>query len=447
MKIIIAGAGETGIHLAKMLSKEGQQITLLDENSIKLLQMKATLHIETVIGPTTSIHCLNEAGVDKADLFIAVTPYESENMTACLLAAKLGAGKTIARIDNSEYLGKDYKSMFAEMGISSLIYPEMLAAMEVINALKATWLREYMSFEKDIMILGGIKIRDHAPIIQKSFNSGYFGHSRYRIVAIKRNNETIIPKGSDMILKGDLVYFITSPENLDFVRKESGKEIYEVNNIMIMGGSRISERIAECIPDYMRVKLFEIDKDKAHKLGEKLNNVLVINGDGRDVELLKEEDIEEMNAFVALSDNSETNILACSVAKRFGIMKTIAEVENMEYIPMAESLDVGAILNKKLLTASTIYQFTINANVSNVKCLTNVEAVVVEFVAKEGSRFTQTNVKNLNLADNVNIGALIRNGKGIIVDGNTTIQANDHIIIFCMISAMPSLETFFQKEQ
>jgi trk system potassium uptake protein TrkA len=445
MKIIIAGAGETGTHLAKLLSREGQQITLLDENSLKLLQMNASLHVETVVGSTTSLHCQKEAGVENADLFIAVTPYESENMTACLLAAKLGAKKTIARIDNSEYLSQDYKSMFAEMGISSLIYPEMLAAIEVINALKATWLREYMSFEKDIMILGGIKIRDHAAIIHKPLNSGYFDHSRYRIVAIKRNNETIIPKGSDEILTSDLVYFITTPENLDFVRKESGKELYEVNNIMIMGGSRISERIAECIPDYMRVKLFEIDKEKAHRLGEKLNNVLVINGDGRDVELLKEEDIEEMNAFVALTDNSETNILACSVAKRFGIMKTIAEVENMEYIPMAESLDVGAVLNKKLLTASTIYQFTINANVSNVKCLTNVEAIAVEFVAKEGSRFTQTSVKNLNLPENVNIGGLVRNGEGIIVNGNITIQADDHVIIFCMISAMPSLEPFFQS--
>jgi len=443
MKIIIAGAGETGTHLAKMLSREGQQITLLDENNMKLLQMNAALHIETVVGPTTSLHCQKEAGVEKSDLFIAVTPYESENMTACLLAAKLGAKKTIARIDNSEYLSQDYKTMFAEMGISSLIYPEMLAAMEVINALKATWLREYMSFENDIMILGGIKIRDHATIIHKPLNSGYFDHSRYRIVAIKRNNETIIPKGSDEVLSSDLVYFITTPENLDFVRKESGKELYEVNNIMIMGGSRIAERIAECIPDYMRVKLFEIDKEKAHRLGEKLNNVLVINGDGCDVELLKEEDIEEMNAFVALTDNSETNILACSVAKRFGIMKTIAEVENMEYIPMAESLDVGAVLNKKLLTASAIYQFTINAHVSNVKCLTNVEAVAVEFVVKEGSKFTQSIVKNLNLPDNVNIGGLVRNGEGIIVNGNTTIQADDHVIIFCMISAMPSLETFF----
>lgn len=446
MKIIIAGAGETGSHLAKMLSKEGQQIILLDEDGLKLLQLKATLHIETVTGAPASIHCLKEAGVENADLFIAVTPYESENMTACFLAAKLGARKTIARIDNSEYLLQDYREMFAEMGISSMIYPEMLAAMEVVHALKATWLREYMSFEKDIMVLGGIKIRDHANVLHKPFNSGYFDHSRYRIVAIKRNNETIIPKGSDEVLSGDLVYFITTPDNLDFVREEAGKRLYEVNNIMIMGGSRIAERIAECIPDDMRVKLFEIDKDKAHSLGEKLNNVLVINGDGRDVELLKEEDIEDMNAFVALTDNSETNILACSVAKRFGIKKTIAEVENMEYIPMAESLDVGAILNKKLLSASTIYQYTINAKVSNVKCLTNVEAVVVEFIAKrEGSRFTHTEVKNLHLPENVNIGALIRNGQGIIVNGNTTIQPDDHVIIFCMISAMPSLETFFQQ--
>ncbi|MGC9151007.1 MAG: Trk system potassium transporter TrkA [Microbacter sp.] len=443
MKIVIAGAGETGTHLSKMLSKEGQQITLLDNDNFKLIKLRNSLHIDFVLGAPTAIHSLKEAGVQDADLFVAVTPSETENMTACFLAAKLGAKKTIARIDNSEYLANDYKQMFAEMGITSLIYPEMLAAQEVVHALKATWLREYMSFEENKMVLGGIKIRDHANVLNKPFNSGYFDHSRFRIVAIKRNNETIIPKGSDVILSGDLVYFITTPEHLDFVRQETGKKLYEVNNIMIMGGSRIAERIAECIPDAMRVKLIEIDKEKAHRLGEKLNNVLVVTGDGRDVDFLKEEDIEEMNAFVALTDNSEANILACSVAKRFGILKTIAEVENMEYIPMAESLDVGAILNKKLLSASTIYQYTINAKVSNVKCLTNVEAVVIEFIVKEGSYFTQTQVKNLNLPDHVNIGGLIRGGVGMIVNGSTMIQPDDHVIIFCMISSIPDLSKLF----
>jgi trk system potassium uptake protein TrkA len=443
MKIVIAGAGETGSHLSKILAQESQDITILDANEAKLKQLKTTLNIKTVAGQAISIASLKESGVADADLFVAVTPYETENITACVLASKLGAKKTLSRIDNSEYLLPENKEFFQQLGISSMVYPEHLAGTEIINALKATWQREYMAFENGTMLLVGIKVRSNAEIVNKQFSSGYFDHTHYRIVAIKRPDQTIIPKGSDKILPNDLVYFITAPEDLDFVRQQAGKEEYEVQNIMIMGGSRIAECTAAQLPDHMRVKLIEIDKDKSHLLGEKLNNILVINGDGRDVELLKEEDIEDMDAFVALTDNSETNILACSVAKRFGIKKTIAEIENIEYIPMSESLDIGAILNKKLLTASHLYQLTLNANISNVKCLTNVEAVVMEFVVKEGSRVTQDSVRDLQLPNNVNIGGLIRNGKGITVNGNTLIQPNDHVIVFCMSDSVQKLDAFF----
>jgi trk system potassium uptake protein TrkA len=443
MKIVIAGAGETGSHLSKILAQESQDITMLDANEAKLKQLKTTLNIKTVAGQAISIASLKESGVADADLFVAVTPSETENITACVLASKLGAKKTLSRIDNSEYLLPENKEFFQQLGISSMVYPEHLAGSEIINALKATWQREYMAFENGTMLLVGIKVRSNAEIVNKQFSSGYFDHTHYRIVAIKRPDQTIIPKGSDKILPNDLVYFITAPEDLDFVRQQAGKEEYEVQNIMIMGGSRIAECTAAQLPDHMRVKLIEIDKDKSHLLGEKLNNILVINGDGRDVELLKEEDIEDMDAFVALTDNSETNILACSVAKRFGIKKTIAEIENIEYIPMSESLDIGAILNKKLLTASHLYQLTLNANISNVKCLTNVEAVVMEFVVKEGSRVTQDSVRDLQLPNNVNIGGLIRNGKGITVNGNTVIQPNDHVIVFCMSDSVQKLDAFF----
>jgi trk system potassium uptake protein len=360
-----------------------------------------------------------------------------------MLSSKLGAKKTLCRVDNSEYLLPENKDFLESLGIDSIIYPENLAANEIINALKATWLREYMEFKDGQMMLVGIKVRANAEILNKPFSSGYFDHTRYRVVAIKRPEQTIIPKGSDQVLPNDIVYFITSPEDLDFVRQQAGKEEYEVHNIMIMGGSRIAECTASQLPDYMRVKLIEIDQEKSRLLGDKLNNILVVNGDGRDVEFLKEEDIEDMDAFVALTDNSETNILACSVAKRFGIKKTIAEIENIDYIPMSENLDIGAILNKKLLTASHIYQLTLDANISNVKCLTNVEAVVMEFVVKKGSKVTEDTVRDLQLPDNVNIGGLIRDGKGITVNGYTIIQPNDHVIVFCMSDSVRKLEAFF----
>lgn len=443
MKIVIAGAGETGSHLAKILSHENQDITVLDPDEAKLKHLKAALNIRTVAGEAISINSLRECNIQEVDLFVAVTPSETENTTACILSSKMGAKKTLARVDHCEYLLPENKEFFSSLGISSLVYPEMLAATEITNALKATWQREYMEFENGAMVLVGIKVRANAEIINKPFSSGYFEHTHYRVVAIKRQNQTIIPKGSDEVQPNDIVYFITSHQDLDFVRQQTGKEKYQVQNIMIMGGSRIAICTAQEVPDEMRVKLIEIDKEKSQLLGDKLNNVLVVNGDGRDIEFLKEEDIEDMDAFVALTDNSETNILACSVAKRFGIKKTIAEIENIEYIPMSESLDIGAILNKKLITASYIYQLTLNANISNVKCLTNVEAVVMECIVKEGSKVTQDTVRDLQLPENVNIGGLIRDGRGLTVNGSTVIQANDHVIVFCMSDSVQKLDAYF----
>jgi len=443
MKIVIAGAGETGAHLASILSQEHQDITLIDANKARLIQLKNSLNIGIVEGEAISIKSLKESGIEKADLFIAVTPSESKNMTACMLSSKLGAKKTLARVDRSEYLLPEHKDFFEQLGIHSLIYPEMLAANGIINALRATWLREYMEFENGAMVLGGIKVRKNAEIINKPFSSGYFAHPRYRVVAIKRQNQTIIPKGNDQIEANDLVYFITSQENLDFVREQAGKDTYQVKNAMIVGGSRIAICASQQIPDQLHVKLIEINKEKSQQLGDKLNNVLVINGDGRDTDFLREEDIEEMDAFVALTDNSEANILACSVAKRLGINKTIAEVENIDYIPLAENLDIGAILNKKLLTASYIYQLTLSSNISTAKCLTNVDAVVMEFIVNKNSPVTKRSVKDLQLPDNVNIGALIRNGGGITVNGDTHIAAGDHVIVFCMADSVRKLDHFF----
>ena len=443
MKIIIAGAGEVGRHLAKMLSSENQDIVLMDNDENRIKDLDGNYDLLTKVGSPTSIKDLEEAGVAEADLFIAVTPEESINMTACMLANNLGAHKTLARIDNSEYSQPKNKDFFEKLGVAHLIYPEMLAAHEIAASLKTSWLRQRTSFCDEALTLLVIKVRENSVIINRTFSTGYFNHKQYRIVAIKRNNKTIIPAGSDMVLAGDIVYFITTNEHLEFVREQAGKSDFPIRNVMIMGGSRIAQKTIQILPPQVNVKILERDREKSFSLAEKLNNTLIINCDGRNIELLKEEGIQDMDAFVAVTANSEANILACLAAKRLGVKKTVAEVENIDYIMLAESMDIGTVINKKMIAASYIYQLTLDADVLNVRNLTATDAEVVEFIAKPGAKITKSKIKDLRLPEQVNIGGYVRDGIGYIVDGNTVIIPNDHVIVFCVSSAIRKMERFF----
>jgi trk system potassium uptake protein TrkA len=388
---------------------------------------------------------LKNAGVAGADLFIAVTPEESRNMTACMLATSLGAKKTVARIDNYEYLQPKHKEFFAQLGVHSLIYPEMLAAKEIVDAVKMSWIRQWWEFCGGALVLIGTKMRQTAEILDVPLHELGGRDIPFHIVAIKRHNETIIPRGDDRILLGDIVYFTTTKKYIPYIRKISGKEQYaDVQHVMIMGGSRIAVRASQYMPDYMQLKIVESDINRCNRLTELVDDkVMVINGDGRDLELLREEGLENTEAFVALTDNSETNILACLAAKRMGVTKTVAEVENIDYIGMAESLDIGAVINKKMIAASHIYQMMLDADVSNVKCLTFANADVAEFIVKEGTRITRSPIKDMGLPKGITIGGLIRNGEGILVTGLTVIQPGDHVVVFCLGQMIKKAEKFF----
>jgi trk system potassium uptake protein TrkA len=444
MKIVIVGAGEVGTHLAKLLAKEHIDITLMDENPDRLKDLDANYDLMTKQGLPTSINDLRDVGVNGCDLFIAVTPYESVNMTACMIANNLGAKKTLARIDNQEYLQPENKSFFKYLGVDYVIYPEMLAAQQIASALETTWLRQNLNFCNGELIMLGIKVRANAPIASKKFASGFFDHQRYRVVAIKRNNRTIIPGGKDEIEPNDIVFFITRPEELKFVRDQAGKKEHKINSAMIMGGSRIAQKTVQALPTNINVKILEKDLERSYQLAESCNRAMVINGDARDLELLREEGIHETDAFIAVTSNSEANILACLAAKRLGVKKTVAEVENIDYIMLAESMDIGTVINKKMIAASYIYQLTLDADVLDVRTLTSADAEVVEFVAKNTSKITRSKIKDLRLPPNVNIGGYIRNGEGYIVVGDSVIQPGDHVICFCVASAIRKIESYFQ---
>ena len=444
MRIIIAGAGAVGRHLAKLLSREDMDISLIDERQDRLGDLDANYDLLTKVGSPTSINDLKNIGVEDVDLFIAVTPSESENITACLLANELGAKKTLARIDHYEYLIPENKRIFEKMGLNHLIYPELLAAKEIASSLKTNWMRYHLTLCEGALELCVVKVREGAEVIGQKFMSGYFNHGLYRIVAIKRGQSTIIPGGQDEVMADDMVYAVCTRENKKVLREQLGKQKREVKNIMFYGGSKIAQKTVQNLPDDLNIKILEADRELCYQLSEKLNNVIIINADGSDMTVLKDEGIEDVDAFVAVTNSSEANIFACMAAKRFGVKKTIAEVENIDYIAMAEGLEIGAVLNKKTITASYIYQMLLDASVLNVRNLASADAEIVEFMAEEGSKITKAKIRDMHLPADTNIGAIVRAGEGILVNGDTQILQGDQVVVFCKNQVIRQLEKFFK---
>ena len=444
MKIVIAVAGEVGTHLTKMLSQENQDIILMDPNEERLNFSNPSMEILPMVGNPTSLKDLEEAGIRKTDLFVSVTPEETTNIAACLLAHNLGAHRTLARINNYEYLLPKNKELFEKLGISSMIYPEMLAAKEIVTTIRRPWTRQYWELFGGSLILLGVKVRDNSRLVNCQLSELLSEQKLYHIVAIKRQNNTIIPRGSDHIESGDILFFTTTRSHIEDVRLHAGKNNPEVKKVFIRGRSRTALRTCQYWPNNIRIKVIELDKEKSHRIAERVpSNVLIINGDGRDTDLLMQEGIKDAQAFIALTDNSSTNILACLAAKRFGVFKTVAKIENIDYISLAESMDIGSVINKKLIAASHIYQFLLDADVSNVKCLTFANADVAELVARPNSKITRKQVKDLRLPHDMTLGGLIRDGEPMMIKGDTQIQAYDHVVVFCLDTAMRKLEDYF----
>lgn len=446
MKIIIVGAYAIGTHLAKLLSRNNQEITLIDENEENLEKLRGDFDLLTIHASPTCIRTLKEARVSSTDLFIGVTPNEYQNITACSLAHAFGAKKTVARIDNCEYLRPENEEVFKQMGISSLIYPEELAAKDIANGLKMSWVRQRWDVHNGVLVMLGIKLRESCEILNQPLKDLCGPDDPYHVVAIKRGQDTIIPGGNDELKLYDLAYFMTTRNYIPYVRKIVGKEHYvDVKNVMIMGGGNTTVRAIQNIPDYMEVKIIEKDEHRCEQLNEILDDsrTLVINADGRDVSLLVDEGIRNTQAFVAMTGNAETNILACLTAKRMGVRKTVAMVDNIDYIDMAESFDIGTIINKKAIAASHIYQMMLDAKVHNVRFLTATNADVAEFIPVPGSKVTRKPVKDLGLPAGMTIGGLVRNGEGQLVSGNTQIEAGDTVMVFCNNLGMTKIEKFF----
>lgn len=452
MKIVIAGAGEVGSHLAKMLSNEANDITVIDSSQERLDALSANTDVITVEGNPSAIHTLQEAGASKADLFIAVNPSDSQdvNIVSAMLAKKLGSKKVTARINNEEYLTYENKYLFTEMGIDLLFYPEKIASNEIVDLLKRTASSDSLDFARGKLQLAVFKLEEESPLI--GMNMAEFSKAaaeeglKYRVVAISRNNETIIPKFDTKFKYHDLVFIISKREGMEMLMKYIGKKNIEVDSVMILGGSPIGEMVARQLSRQLAsIKLIEMNKEKCIDLSESLpDNVIVVNGDGRNSDMLLEESIKEYDAFIAVTNSSETNILACVAAKRLGVSRTIAEVENIEYIRLAESMGVDAVINKKLITAGRIFKFTLSNKVRFIKYMSGTNAEVLEYIVAPESKITKYPLKDTDFPKNAIVGGIIRGNESFIAVGDTHIQAYDRVAVFALPESVKEVDRFFK---
>ena len=452
MKIIIAGAGEVGSHLAKMLSNEANDITVIDSNQERLDALRSHTDVVTVEGNPSAIHVLHDADVEHADLFIAVSPSDSQdvNIVSAMLAKKMGCKKVTARINNEEYLAYENKYIFTEMGIDLLFYPEKIAAGEIVELLKRTASTDSLDFARGRLQVAVFKLEDESPMI--GMNMAEFSQVaaadglKFRVVAISRGDTTIIPKFDTKFKYHDLVFIISKREGMDMLMKYLGKRNIEVDKVMILGGSPIAEMVAKQLSKQIdSIKMIEMNKEKCLDLSEKLpSNVIVVNGDGRNSDMLLEENIRDYDAFVAVTNNSETNILACVAAKSLGVERTIAEVENIEYIKLAESMGVDAVINKKLITAGRIFKFTLSSKVRLIKYMSGTNAEVLEYIVAPDTEITRRPLKDMGFPANAIIGGVIRGNESFIAVGDTHIQAYDRVAVFALPQTVKEVDKFFK---
>ena len=453
MKIVIQGAGEIGSHLAKMLSKEANDITIIDEDPQRLNSLTAIADVMAIEGRPSSINVMREADVQNADLFISVVPFvpQDVNIISALLAKNLGAKKVTARIDDNEFLTPKNKLLFKQMGIELMFYPERLAADEIFDLLKHSSASESMDFARGKLQVEVFKLEEDSPLLDMKIAEFAAIASKdelqFRVIAISRGGKTIMPKFDTKLLYHDLVFIIATREGISFLMKFLGKNHVETDKVMILGGSRIAELAAEQLSRKISlVKILEKDKERAMELSERLpDNVVVVVGDGRNSELLVDEGIKGFDAFLALTGKDEANVLACVSAKKFGVEKTIAEVENIEYIHLAEEMGVDSVINKKLITAGRLFKFTLSGKARLVKYMSGTDAEVLEFTVPPGSAITKAPLKDLSFPKDSVIGGVIRGSESMIAIGTTKIEAYDRVVVFALPHAVKEVDKFFKQ--
>ena len=444
MKVIIAGDGETGQHIARILSIENQDIVLMGSDRARLSELDAVYNFITFEGNPVSVHNLMKCGADNADLFVAVTPDETVNIVSCQLAKSCGVRKCVARIDNPELSDGKAAVAIRSFGVDMTIYPEKLAAYEIERFIAHNWVSKWFELHDGKLLVAGIYMPAGSPLCGRRLRDIPNNPRIFHVSAIRRGDEIIIPRGDDRLNAGDTVYFCVLPDNLDSLEQLCGKKQLTVRKIMITGAGRVTENLLESIHGRMSITVIDPDSERCRIIAARFPKIVVVNATSNDVTTLKDEGIDTADMFLALTGSSERNIVSCMVAREHNVPRTLARIEELQYAPEAESLAIDKIINKKQLNAGKILHLLLGMDVSTPQCLSLDKAEITEMVAPEGSRITSKTISRLDLPRELTIGGIIRDGRGMMVDGNTQILAGDHVMVFCLAGALTKVERLFK---
>ena len=448
MRIIVAGIGEVGTHLATMLSDAKHDVVAIDPEESNLQQLHEVADVVTLQGSVTSPTTLKSAHVEKTDLFVAVAHAEETNIIGAMLAKRMGTKQVVARIDNNEYLSLKNQALFKEMGIDSLIYPEKLASQTIISMLGEMGGREYIDFSDGKLVLTSFRITSDMGLCGMSLKrvDKSFGELAFRVVALLRDMATHIPNGDCELQNGDVVYVIANQKGVDAWRKRVVGSLQQVERLMVVGGSRMGARTCLDLEDRVKsIKLIESNAEKCKQLEPFFTRTLLLHGDGRDVKFLQSEGLDSVDAFVAVTGNSETNILMGMAAKQLGVRQIIAEVENLEYMNLAMRMGIDNVVNKKLVAAARIYRYTLGGDITHMRCLMGTDAEVLELVAQQRSAVTRGRLKDLNFPRGAIVGGIVHDGKSLIATGETVVEAGDRAVVFAQSSALERVTRYFSE--
>jgi trk system potassium uptake protein len=446
MKIIIAGAGDVGSHLAKLLSSEFHDIYLIDKNEERLNSISSQFDVFTIPGDAKSVEIMEQKLISSCDLLIAVTSSEETNMLICILGKKLGAKHTIARINDDNIIKENREHFYNDLGINTLISPTHLASLEIKRLIHQSAFTDDIEFEQGKLTVFGISLSSNSILINKTVreSADLNPNLTFKPLALHRDNLTLLVSGKTILKENDIVYFISLKESIENIIKICGKHKFKVKDVMIIGGSRIGLNTAELLEKDFRVTLVEKDKKKCEEMASTLKSSLVVNINGHDVKMLEEEGLTETDALVSVTADSEMNIMTSLVGKSHGIKKTIARIENFDYINLSQSIGVDTLINKKIIAADNIFKFVRKGNVSSVANLHGTDAEIIEFIVKKGSKITKKPLNHLNFPNLSKIAGVIRDGNPIIPFGDFQLQENDQTIVFSLTESIKKIEEFFQ---
>ena len=445
MNIIIAGDGEVGVHLAKSLTELDHNITVVDPHSELLKRLESETDLLTIAGDSTSPQVLEDANVADCDLFLSVLHDESINLVTCILAKKLKAKRTVARITNAELLSPKHREMFRDLGVDEMVCPERIAAKEITNLLNNSAATEFFDFSGGLLTMYVVRLEENSPVVGRSVPEATADYPdlQARVVALLRGGETIIPHSDTVFRGGDLAYIIGRANQLENINRVVGKQAVSIRNIMIAGGGRIGRYAAMTLGDRMRITLIEDNRRRAEELSAQLDGPLIIHGDATDIELLKEEGLQNVDAFIGVTNSSETNVLTCLHAKRLGVGRTIALVENTGFIDISQDIGIDTIINKKLITASYIARFIVKGDAVSSKWLRGTNAEVIELMVGKHAPATRHTLGELKMPDGATVGGVIRGRETILPSRDLQLQQGDKVVIFTLPKAMAQMAKLF----